>query len=341
MSGWIRSYLWVFFVSLGLSYIGTFIISVIVRKMGILDYPDERKIHLKPTPRLGGVPIYIAYVVAITYACPHSPQERGIMLGGLLPLFIGMVDDIKRIPATVKLLSLVLGTLILWHYGIRLSLFRIEAVNLIFTILWIVGLTSAFNAIDNMDGLAAGVAFIASSCYFVVAVQTFQWWWGALAVAIMGSSLGFLKHNFKPARIFLGDSGSFFLGFTLAAMGVMGGWSAHPVKASIIPILILGVPIFDLSYVIVARRLSGLTESLRDVITFSGRDHFSHRLVELGLSERKAVLFIYLVSVCVGIGAIVLRNARRIDAMLLLSQFLIIFSVIIILMRLAKRKANV
>lgn len=134
-----------------------------------------------------------------------------------------MVDDIKRIPATVKLLSLVAATLILSHYGVRLSLFKIEAVNLMLTILWIVGLTSAFNAIDNMDGLAAGVAFIASSCYFIVAVQTFQWWWGALAVAIMGSSLGFLGHNFKPARIFLGDSGSFFLGFTLAAMEVMGG----------------------------------------------------------------------------------------------------------------------
>lgn len=337
MSIWPKQYLLTFLYALLLSYAATVLVAMMARKLGIMDRPGKGKIHKVAVPRLGGLAIFLAFVLGAMWGARGTLPEKGVLLGGGLVFIIGAIDDIRRVPATVKLLSLVAATLILSRYGVLLEVFRNYPLDLILTVIWVVGVTSAFNGLDNMNGLAAGIAFLAAACYFFVGVQTHQYSWSLLSVALMGSTVGFLRHNFKPGRIFMGDSGSFFLGFTLAAMGVMGGWSTNPVKASIIPILVLGVPIFDLSYVVVARRGSNITHGLREMITFCGADHFSHRLVALGLSERKAVLFIYLVAACVGMGAVVMRNARPMDAILLLTQFVMVFLIIIILMLLGRR----
>ncbi len=338
MQMWLGRYSIILLISFCLAFLLTPLIRFISLKIGAVDEPNERKLHTKPTPRLGGIGIYIAYSLALLYAVKLSNQQIGVLIGGFIVLLIGFIDDLKGLPATAKLLALILVALVLSSYGVSLDLFKNHYINLILTILWIVGVISAINAIDNMDGLASGLSFIASTSYLAVALQTEQWEWGALAAALTGATLGFLKFNFAPASIFMGDSGSFFLGFTLASLGIMGGWSTNPVKASIIPILILGVPIFDLIYTVIVRHREGITKNIRDIITFSGKDHISHRLAALGLSHKNAVLFIYMVSICVSVGAIVLRNASKLDAILLLGQFILIFIIVAILMNLVKKK---
>ncbi len=337
MKIWLIRYAIIFALSFFLSFLFTPLIRFLSLKLGVVDEPNERKLHTRPTPRLGGIGIYLAYFLALICVVKPSDNQLGVLIGGAIVLLIGFIDDLKGIPATVKLVALILVTIVLSSYGVSLNLFENYYINLILTILWIVGVISAINAIDNMDGLAIGLSFIASSSYLAVAIQTEQWQWGILASGLAGASLGFLRYNWTPASIFMGDSGSFFLGFTLASLGVMGGWSTNPVKASIIPILILGVPIFDLIYTVIVRHRNGITKTMRDIITFSGKDHISHRLLDLGLSHKKAVLFIYVISICVSIGAVVLRNARKIDAMLLLGQFILIFIIVVILMNLAKK----
>jgi UDP-GlcNAc:undecaprenyl-phosphate GlcNAc-1-phosphate transferase len=260
------------------------------------------------------------------------------LVGGTIILLIGLLDDIMGLSAAVKLLFIVVVTYILSHYGVMLVLFKSYYLNLFITILWIALVVSAFNAADTMNGLACGLAFIAAMGYFLVAYQAYQWQWGFLALAVMGSTLAFLRYNFNNASIFLGDSGSFFLGFILAVLGVMGEWSTHPVKACVVPVLMLGVVNLDLVYTVMNRYRQGVAVSLYEVIAFRGKDHLPHRLVSLGLSPMWAVLFMYLLSLCVVIGAVVLRNARPVDAVLLLIQFLFIFLLVIWLLSVGNRE---
>jgi len=223
-------------------------------------------------------------------------------------------------------------------FGLSVSLFgKLFYINFFITLLWIVGITSAFNAVDNMDGLAGGLGAIAAITFFIIAIRTSQWGWASLAIALSGALFGFLRYNFYPAKIFMGDSGSLFLGFTLAALGLKGEWSTNPVKASIIPILVLGVPIFDLTYLVIRRWIEGTAKGLINAITFCAKDHCSHRLLNIGLSHKLSAMFLYLIAICVSIGAIVLQNARKWDAALLLLQFVLIFITILILLNLTKK----
>lgn len=330
-------YLKLFFTSFLVTLVTTPMVRSLALRFGVLDYPGETRVHTRPTPRLGGVAIFLGFVLSIVLFSNYRATE-GILVGGAIILLIGLVDDIRGLSATVKLLLILTATYFLSHYDIVLTIFQNYYLNLLFTLLWVVAVVSAFNAVDNMDGLACGLAFIAATGYFLIALQTYQMQWGLLALALMGSTLAFLKYNFNNASIFLGDSGSFFLGFILATLGIMGQWSTNPVKACVIPTLILSVVNADLTYTLIKRYRKGVTTSLSEIIAFRGKDHLSHRLVSLGLSPRGAVLFMYLFSLCALIGAIVLKNARPIDAALLLVQFLFIFLIIIRLMSLRDRE---
>jgi UDP-GlcNAc:undecaprenyl-phosphate GlcNAc-1-phosphate transferase len=226
-------------------------------------------------------------------------------------------------------------------FGVQLNLTGLFLVDLFLTWLWIVGVTSAFNGIDNMDGLASGVAVIVSGMYVAIALdthfeagtETSLSWFGLLAAGLVGANLGFLLYNFKPAKVFMGDSGSFFLGFTLAALGVMGEWGDSRVVACTIPALILAVPIFDFAYILVARILQGQTRTVREVIEHCAQDHLSHRLVWLGFTQRRAVLFIYLMAFVLGLAGIMLRNSTRgFDSAVGLIQGLSVVALIVTLM---------
>ncbi len=291
-----------------------------LRRYNIMDELSDAKIHKKPTPRGGGIVIFIAFAIAVILPNYRDNPMKGVLLGSFICLLVGAIDDLRGgVPAVIKLGALTLATLIMSFFGVQLNLFGYYPLDLFFTWLWIVGVTSAFNGIDNMDGQAAGVAVIVSAMYLTIAVDSFLIagtetslsWFGLLASGLVGANLGFLLYNFKPAKVFMGDSGSFFLGFTLAALGVMGEWADHRVVACTIPVLILGVPLFDFGYVIITRIVNGKTRTVRDVIEHCAPDHLSHRLVWFGFSQRKAVLFIYMMSFALGTSGLLLRNSER------------------------------
>jgi UDP-GlcNAc:undecaprenyl-phosphate GlcNAc-1-phosphate transferase len=305
-----------------------------------LDSPDGRKIHETATPLLGGIAIIIAFSASLI---ANMLLERGLIIllcGGIIVAFVGLLDDLKGIPATFKLLVQVFVVLILIYHGIILDLFPPRTtwgfwMNLVFTIIWIVGITNAMNFIDGMDGLATGLSAIMATFMGIVAFQTNQPFMGWIAIAMLGSCLGFFPFNFrfkKSALIFLGDAGSTFLGFILAGLAIKGYWSENSrIVSFATPVLIFWVLIFDMIYITVERIVAGKVRSLKEWIDYVGTDHLHHRLFFLLGDKWKAVLTIFLYSTILGLSSIVLRNARMIDSILLVGQaFLIaiVFSVI-------------
>lgn len=330
-------FFYIFIISFIISFLLTPIFKMIAIKAKILDMPNERKIHLKPTPLLGGVVIYISFAFAIIHNLEFSLQLKGIVLGATLIMLGGLIDDTFSLSAKLKLFIQIIATIILIKYGVVLTFLPNvlwgQIGEILLTIFWVVGITNALNFMDGMDGLATGITAISSFCFFIIALQTNQSYLAFLTIALVGACLGFLPYNFKPAGIFLGDAGSSFLGFTLASLGIKGAWSeGDPIVSFSIPILILGVLIFDLLYITIARIRQGKVRGLREWIEYTGKDHLHHRLFNLGLSEVKTVIFIYLLTLCLGISAIILREVSLIDASLLLLHTVILFGIVVILM---------
>ncbi len=323
----------------------------LLRKLNLLDTVKKDKIHTRPVPRLGGVVMFFAFAVAVILPGYRSHAFNGVMLGAFVCLVVGAADDLTggKIPGLWKLVTLVAVTFIMQWFGVHLHVFKTPWLDTAAMILWVVGVTSAFNGIDNMDGLASGVATIVSAVYLFIAVQawlvvkteTSLAWFGMLSAGLIGANLGFLIFNFKPARIFMGDSGSFFLGFLLAALGVMGEWTENRIISCTIPALVLGVPLFDFAYVLIARIAKGQTRTLTEVINYCGMDHISHRLTWIGLSQRQAVLFIYLICFALGATGILVRNSvNYLDSVLGILQGLAVLTIVVVLMRIADLRHN-
>jgi len=338
---WIQRYLFVFLLSLSTALIFTPLVRRIALRFGVLDEPNERKIHTHPIPLWGGLAVYFAYAFSISLTFYYTNPLKSIVFGGLIVLLLGLVDDAKPVPAAIKLIILLGLTFWLSRYGIVIKLSGIPIIDISVTILWIVGITSAFNVIDNMDGLASGIAAIVSLMFFIVALASYQWWFGLLACALLGATLGFLPYNFHPAKIFIGNGGSMFLGFTLGTIAVMGEWSPNRFIAFTIPVLILAIPIFDIIYVMTLRYKQGLTPTLREIIIYCGKDHLSHRLMELGFKQRGVVILLYLLSLCLGLGAIMLKvEVTEYDATILIIQALLIILIIGVLLNIKTNNHN-
>ncbi len=286
-------------------------------RIGALDKPHSRKIHSKPIPLLGGVAIYVAFVVAVLTRWDYSEALKGVLLGSSIIFIMGLIDDFGHIPAIIRLFGQIIAAAILVDHGIVIKSIPNFYLSAFVTILAVVGLTNALNFLDNMDGLAAGIAAIVSLSFFIIAYQTKQIWLGYLTISLVGSTVAFLIYNFKPAKIFMGDAGSTFLGFTLASFAIMGEWSYYRPVAVTIPVLILGVLIFDTTLITVLRIKDGKVKNLKQWIEHADTDHFSHRLVRLGMSERGAVLFVYLCSIGLGTIAILLRKATTVPTLII------------------------
>ena len=348
---WPDTYLNVAITAFVLSAVCMPIAIFLLRKLNLLDTVKKDKIHRRPVPRLGGVVMFLAFAVAVILPGYRSHAFNGVMLGAFVCLVVGAVDDMSggKIPGLWKLVTLIAVTFIMQWFGVHLHAFKTPWLDTTVMILWVVGVTSAFNGIDNMDGLASGVAIIVSSVYLFIAMQawlvvkteTSLAWFGMLSAGLIGANLGFLIFNFKPARIFMGDSGSFFLGFLLAALGVMGEWTENRIISCTIPALVLGVPLFDFAYVLIARIAKGQTRTLTEVINYCGTDHISHRLTWIGLSQRQAVLFIYLICFALGATGILVRNSvNYLDSVLGILQGLAILTIVVVLMRIADVRHN-
>jgi UDP-GlcNAc:undecaprenyl-phosphate GlcNAc-1-phosphate transferase len=283
-------------------------------RVGAMDRPHTYKTHQEPVALLGGVGIYIAFTVTI-FSVLRFPQPAqfldifAIAGGGLLVLVLGIVDGFRPLWAVGKLAVLLGVTLLLSRFGVRINLTGIWAADLALTLLWIAGVSSAMNSMDNMDGAAGGTAAIA--CFWTFYVAWYTGPWGQphvsyVAIALMGACIGFLRYNWRPAKIFLGDNGSLLLGFLLAAMTVQCGWSrGDRLKAVIVPCAILCVPLYDITLSTILRIVRGVVRNPIEAIVYCGRDHLSHRLVALGLSQREAVLVLYLFGMISGTIAII------------------------------------
>ena len=300
------------------------------QQVGAVDAPGGRKTHQGITPRLGGAAIFLGFALVMFLAQDiiyFTQQHKGVALGATLIFLIGVLDDIWGLTAKIRLLSQVLAVGILIKYGAILSFLPDvwwgHVGEYVITFLWVVGITNAINFLDGMDGLASGTAAINATFFSLVALRTDGSEMLLLAIALVGSCLGFLPFNFrhhKPASIFLGDSGSNFLGFTLAGIGILGEWGQDSWVGLVVPIVILGVPIFDTSLTTVVRIATGKVKSFGQWLHYAGRDHFHHRLSDLGLGNKRAVWVIYLISAGQGLEALVLKNARGVDALFSILQ---------------------
>lgn len=333
-------WLYIFLFATTLSYVLTPLIRRLALKLNILDIPEERKIHERATPLLGGGAVILAFTAALL---SNMVLERDIIItlyaGGAIAV-ASIVDDWKGLRARVKLIVQILAVIFLIYKGIVLNLFPEKlwwgyTLNVVFTMLWIIGITNAMNFIDGMDGLAAGLGIIISLFLGIVAFQTNQHVLGWIAIAMLGSCLGFLPYNFhptKPAAIFLGDTGSIFIGFVLSSLAIIGEWADNnPIVSFAAPVLIFWVLIFDMTYITVERVLTGKVKNVRQWIDFVGKDHLHHRTYALLGDRRKAVLFIYLLAITLGLSAITLRYARSVDGVLLVIQAILITVVVSIL----------
>lgn len=292
--------------------------------LGVLDQPVERSVHKTPVPLLGGVAIAAAFFTGTVYALGWDrPAVVGIIVGGTFIMLLGLVDDRLRLRPAVKLLGQVVAAGILVSFGVRIDhvtnpfgagQLMLGVWSVPVTVLWVVAVINVINLIDGLDGLAAGIVSIASVVLIAAAVQTGQPWAAVyLAAVLAGSVVGFLPYNFNPAKIFMGDAGSMFLGFVMGAISVEGSLKSPTAVALAVPLLALGLPFVDTFLAIVRRWRRGLPIGTAD------REHVHHRLVQLGLTQREAVVVMYLVSGWLGVSALAITRATGPVAVVILA----------------------
>jgi UDP-GlcNAc:undecaprenyl-phosphate GlcNAc-1-phosphate transferase len=306
---------------------------------GLVDQPSDRKIHVYPTPRLGGAAVYLGFLGSVLLNSILPDWMIATLAAGSLLLIVGIIDDIWELPASSKLVAQLVAAGIVIATGKVLTLFPSgpvgDVANIMLTLLWIVGITNAFNFFDGMDGLATGLAILIAGFMGAVAFETNQPGLGWLAIAIIGAGVGFLPYNFRGRRhavIFLGDGGATFLGFTLACLAVKGNWADHnPIVSFSNPLLIFGVLIYDMIHITVERVATGKVRSIKEWLDYVGKDHLHHRLERALGSRQASVAMIFLMTICLGLAALALRDAGTAEALLLLVQACLIVVMITIL----------
>lgn len=314
-----------FFIAVFLADILTPVARHIAWITGIIDQPSPRKIHKQPTALLGGLGVFLAYLIAVVSTLEFSRELLVVLVATSLIFFLGLVDDVAHLPAMVKLLGLFFISLGLYHFGIFIE-FLPKGLNLLVTLLWFAYASSCLNAMDNMDGLCAGTAAICSFFFYLISYETGQPFMGYIAIALCGACIGFLRYNLVTSKIFLGDGGAFFLGFTLAVISVMGNWGTHAQvwKAMAVPLCILFVPLYDLFITTLLRFRAGVVKNLRQAIACSAKDHLSHRILLLfGGSPLRSVLILYVLTALWGLTGMLVRIS---SPLLAFSQIGLMFS---------------
>lgn len=299
--------IFIFIVALSFALAGTPVVRRLARRIGFLDQPAARKLQSAPIPLMGGIAIYTGVVLSIlVFGRHYLPELASIFGGATLLSVLGLWDDRVELPAIVKFGGQIAATVGLLLAGVQIQLGWLpDWANIALTIAWVVGISNAINFLDNMDGLAGGISAVAAAFFTVIAAINGQYLVSSLAAAVFGACLGFLVFNSKPASIFMGDAGSLFLGFILAALGIKLRFPDNVNFVTwMVPVLVLGVPIFDTTLVVISRSRRGVNP-----FTTAGKDHTSHRLERRGLTQREAVLTLYLVGCTFGLLAIFVMQA--------------------------------
>ena len=320
-----------------IAFIFTFATTPLVRRfayrIGAVDVPkDKRRVHKRPTPRIGGLAIIFGFLVAIiSFNDSWSRELVSILIGvGILGV-LGIIDDCRELDAKLKFVIQIIAALVVVLYGdIRISVMSNPNVfsenpyiifpqwlSITVTVLWIVFMTNAVNFIDGLDGLAAGVSAIMSMSLVFIAITYHEYEIALLGLTLMGACFGFLPFNFNPAKIFMGDTGSMFLGYMLSVLSVQGMFKSYAVISFAVPIIMLGLPLFDALFAMLRRLLTGKNPMSAD------RGHLHHRLYDMGFSQKQTVFILYAISGVLGITSILLAEQRFLRAMLLLISVLI------------------
>jgi len=317
-------------ISLTASYLLTPLVGKLAWKFGAVDHPGERRVHTTPTPRFGGVAIYVAFVAAVLISVwtnkriTHHEQIAGILIAGSLVAAVGVLDDKYNLSPVFQIVGIVAATWVLTRYGIRIpyitnpfgghSVIILGAFAFPVMAMWVFGVTKTVDLIDGLDGLAAGICAIAAATLLLMAVQaqaketalagSFQNV-ALMAAAVLGASLGFLRHNYPPAKIFMGTVGSQFLGFVLASISIVGAFKVATLVAVSVPVFALGVPIIDAAFVVFRRFRE------RRPVHLADKTHVHHRLLDRGLSHGQVVLIIYAVTITLSATALILYAVLR------------------------------
>ena len=320
-------------VALMVSFLMTPVVKTFAYKVGAIDVPkDARRMHKVPIPRLGGLAIFIGFMVSILLFVNvrHDYQMQGILLGAVIIVVLGVVDDIMALPAMLKFIVQIVAASIPATHGVVIQAFsnpNIFSDNLYwvlgwmsipFTILWIVAITNAVNLIDGLDGLANGVSAISATTMLVIAILVSEGQVAVVMAALVGACVGFMPYNMNPAKMFMGDTGATFLGYILATMSIQGLFKYYAVISFVVPFLILGLPIFDTAFAFIRRIAHGQSPMHAD------RSHIHHRLIDMGLSQKQAVATLYVISAILGLSAVVLTTGGEQKAMLLFAALCIV-----------------
>lgn len=321
-----------FIIAIAIAYLVTPLVIKLATKVGAIDIPkDNRRVHKVPIPRLGGLAIFAGFLVAVLSTIRLDSKLIGILIGATIIVVMGYFDDKNPLRAKTKLLIQLLAAAVVVYSGVRIEFiskplpfifnyendyFILKSLSYPVTIIWIVGVTNAINLVDGLDGLAAGVSVISALTLAVVGFSLGQDSAAILAIILAGSTLGFLPYNFNPAKIFMGDTGSLFLGYTLAVISVLGALKSTAALSILVPVLAIGFPIFDTVMAIIRRTLKGKSFMEAD------KGHLHHKLLDKGLTQKQAVLTLYSISAILGFGAIALAEATtNVGVILVLAVF--------------------
>ena len=325
-----------------MSFVTTPIARVIAYKIGAVDDPkkDDRRMHKIPMPRLGGLAIFFSFVVSVFLFYGISKFTLSMIAGAFLIVIIGILDDVFTLRALYKfLVHIAAAGLVVWQGGVIIERINIFGTYIQFgyfavplTILWIVGLINAINLIDGLDGLACGISSISAISLLIVTILIGEFQVALLMAILAGSCIGFLPFNMNPAKIIMGDTGAPFLGFVLAVISIQGVFKVHAVITFVIPFLILGVPIFDTTFAMIRRILSGRHPFSAD------RGHLHHRLVDMGFGKKQTVRILYAVSALLGISSVMLVTQKIIYAVVIIAVCLAISVLMWIIFKDAKMK---
>jgi len=315
-------------------------------RIGALDVPDARRVHAEVTPRIGGVAVLLAVNITLFLNFDYSLALKGVCLSALIVALLSFWDDVREISAGIKLIGQLLALAVLMACGVRIDfapdVWWGYGLEYLITALWVIGITNAFNFLDGINGLAASLAAATCLLMGLLAWHTGQAYMLFLCLALAGGAVGFLPDNARyntPARSFLGDVGSTYLGWMMAAIAVMGDWSSEgAIKAYAAPLLIFSVMIFDMIHTTMARIKRGDVKSFRQWIEYVGRDHLHHRLMLLGCSQRQAVLLIVGFSCLMGLAALALVKSSMLSVYLLLLQAVLFYVILSTLMGRAAEK---
>ncbi|HIW16226.1 MAG TPA: undecaprenyl/decaprenyl-phosphate alpha-N-acetylglucosaminyl 1-phosphate transferase [Firmicutes bacterium] len=313
-----------------ISFASTPAVKAFAQKVGAIDVPNEaRRVHDHPIPRLGGLAIFIGFLLSVILFADINTQIRGILIGSVVIAATGAIDDIISLRALTKLLMQIIAAVIAVLHGVVIEVvmnpnvfaeaehISLGILSVPITILWIVAVTNAVNLIDGLDGLAVGVSTIASVTMLVVALVVSEPNVAIILACLAGACVGFMPYNLNPAKIFMGDTGALLLGYVLSTMSVVGMFKFYAVVSFFVPVLALAVPLIDTSFAFIRRILRGQSPFTPD------RGHFHHRLLDMGMSQKQAVSILYTVSIILGVSAVVLATTGEFKILILVVGFCI------------------